>query len=253
MKNLPNVSHAAILTVLLAAVTFAEASDVSFNAADGFALKGTFYSSGKVGPGILMLHQCSADRQLYNQLGTMLSAAGYNVLSFDYRGFGSSKAGEYTNYDSQRQKITEKMPGDVDAGLNFLNSQPNVNKTVTGVVAGSCSVNQAIKAGQRHPEIKTFVLLSGGNSVDANGEAYIRNSPRIPFFGAASEEDTEAAASIRKLVGLSANKDSQLSMFKDAGHAASMFEKQPDLQADIVIWFRSNLPVGGYGLTPQLR
>ena len=35
---------------------------------------------------------------------------------------------------------------------------------------------------------------------------------------------------------------------KGVGHAASMFEKQPDLQADIVIWFRTNLPIGGYGL-----
>jgi dienelactone hydrolase len=229
----------------------AQVKEVTFNAADGFALKGAFYSAGKVGPGILLLHQCSADRQLYNDLGTMLSAAGYNALSFDYRGFGASKAGEYTDYASQRQKITDKLPDDVEAAFNYLSSQANVNKTAIGVVAGSCSVNQAIKAGQRHPEIRTFVLLSGGNSVDAQGENFIRNSSKIPFFGAASEEDTEAAASIKKLIGLSTNRDSQLTMFKNAGHAASMFEKQPDLQADIVIWFRSNLPVGGYGLSPS--
>ncbi len=244
MKNL---WAASILAVLFAGVSFAEKKEITFTATDGFALKGTLFSAQKAGPSILMLHQCSADRRLYDDLGMMLSTAGYHVLSFDYRGFGASKGGEYTDYASQRQKITEKMPGDVDGALKFLSSLPNVNTTAVGVVAGSCSVNQAIKAGQRHPAIRTLVLLSGGNSVDAQGEAYIKNSPRIPIFGAASEEDTEAAASIRKLVGLSTNKDSQLTMLKDAGHAASMFEKQPDLQADIVIWFRSNLPVGGYG------
>jgi dienelactone hydrolase len=242
-----NGMMAAILAVFTAAVSFGESKEVTFNAADGFALKGTLYSSGKAGPGILMLHQCSADRQLYNDLGNMLNAAGYTVLSFDYRGFGASKAGEYTSYEAQRQKITEKMPVDVDGGLRFLATQPNVVASTIGVVAGSCSVNQAIKAGQRHPQIKTFVLLSGGNSVDVNGEAFIKNSPRIPFFGAASEEDTEAAASIKKLVGLSTNGDSRVAMLKGAGHAASMFEKEPELQADIVIWFRSNLPLGGYG------
>jgi hypothetical protein len=42
-------------------------------------------------------------------------------------------------------------------------------------------------------------------------------------------------------------------MFKDAGHAASMFAKQPDLEADIVIWFRKNLPVAGYGTPTSVR
>jgi hypothetical protein len=72
-------------------------------------------------------------------------------------------------------------------------------------------------------------------------------------MGAASEEDTSAAASIKKLVGLSTNRDSALSMFKGAGHAATMFEKEPDLQADIVIWFRTNLPVSGYAVLPSLK
>jgi hypothetical protein len=69
----------------------------------------------------------------------------------------------------------------------------------------------------------------------------------------ASEEDTEAAAAVKKIASLSTNRSSQLQIFKEAGHAASMFEKQPDLQADIVIWFRSNLAIGGYGLPPTIK
>jgi hypothetical protein len=41
-----------IVTVLFAAETLAEKKEVSFTAADGFALKGTFYSE-KAGPGVL--------------------------------------------------------------------------------------------------------------------------------------------------------------------------------------------------------
>jgi hypothetical protein len=72
-------------------------------------------------------------------------------------------------------------------------------------------------------------------------------------FSAASEEDTDAAAAIRKIVGLSTHPDSRTEIFKDAGHAASMFAKQQDLEPDIVIWFRANLPVAGYGLPPAIR
>jgi dienelactone hydrolase len=242
---------APVVILLFAATSAAETKEVSFNAADGFALKGTFYSSERGGPAVLLLHQCNADRQIYDQLATMLNRAGYNVLALDFRGFGGSKAGEYTDFTAQRQKIMERMPGDVDAALNFLTSQSNVNPRALGVVGGSCGVNQAVQAGRRHPEIRTLVLLSGGT--DAEGEAYIKNSPKLPILGVASEEDTNAAAATKKTVGLSTSPYSRVEMFKDAGHAASMFAKQPDLEADIVIWFRSNLPVGGYGLPPAIK
>src|SRR3989475_8303606 len=236
-----------IILLGFATTLVAEKKEVTITAGDGSALKGTSYSAGKIGPGILLLHQCNADRQIYDTLGNMLSAAGYNALTVDFRGFGGSKNAQYPDLASAR----DKMPGDVDAAFKFLTTQDSVNKTVLGVIGGSCGVNQAIQAARRHPEIKTLVLLSGGS--DADGETFIKSSAKMPIFGAASEEDSGAAASIKKIVGLSPNKDSQLTMLKGAGHAASMFEKEPDLQADIVIWFRTNLPVSGYAVLPSLK
>jgi len=241
----------AIVVLLSTAVARAEQRQVSVPASDGFALQGTFHAADKGGPGILLLHQCNADRRIYDQLATMLNVAGYNVLALDFRGFGGSRAGEFTDFAAERQRIIERMPGDVDAALAFLTSQPTVNNRALGVVGGSCGVNQAVQASRRHPSIRTLVLLSGGT--DAAGEAHIKGSPTLPILGAASEEDTNAAASIRKIVGLSTHADSRVEMFKDAGHAASMFARQLDLEADIVIWFRQNLPVAGYGLPPAIR
>ena len=166
-------------------------------------------------------------------------------------GIGGSRAGAFTDFAAARATVIERMPGDVDAALKFLTAQATVNGRALGVVGGSCGVNQAVHASRRHPEIRTIVLLSGGT--DAEGEAHIKSSSSLPVFGAASAEDTDAAASIKKIVGLSASSYSQLAMFEDAGHAASMFARQPDLEADIVIWFRSNLPVAGYGLPPAIR
>jgi pimeloyl-ACP methyl ester carboxylesterase len=229
------------LIVLLAQTSFAQKKDVSFNAADGFSLRGSFYIAKNPGPGVLLLHQCNADRQVYDQLGTMLSTAGYNVLAFDFRGFGGSIG----------QKTPAKMTTDVDAALSFLTSQNTVNSRALGIVAGDCAVNEAIHAAQRLAEIRTLVVLSGGT--DSEGEAFIKAASRVPIFGAASEEDTDAVAATKKLVGLSSHRDSRIELLKDAGHGASMFAKQPDLEADIVIWFRSNLPVGGYGLPPAIK
>jgi dienelactone hydrolase len=248
MKPLPLVSS---VLLLFAAAAHAEQRQVSVTTSDGFALQGSYSAAEKGGPGVLLLHQCNADRRIYDQLATMLNVAGYNVLTIDWRGFGGSRSGAFTDFRAQRQKIQELMPGDVDAALTFLSAQPTVIARALGVVGGSCGVNQAVQASRRHPEIRTMVLLSG--SVDADSEAHIRSSPALPILGAASAEDTDAAAAITKIVGLSKHPDSRLEMFKDAGHAASMFAKQPDLEADIVIWFRANLPVAGYGLPPAIR
>ena len=240
-----------IVVLLCVTTSVAASTEVSFKAADGFALTGTFYPVEKVGPAILLLHQCNADRRIYEQLATMLNGAGYNVLAFDFRGFGGSRAGADTELAPNRQSIVERLPGDVDAALSFLTSQSTVNKRALGVVGGNCGVNQAVHAARRHPEIRTLVVLSGGT--DADGEAYVKDSPRIPILGVASEEDTTAAAATKTLVGLSMNRESRVEMLRDAGHAASMFSRQPELQADIVIWFRSNLPPGGYGLPPAIK
>jgi len=239
-----------ILVAFFAIGARAEKQDVSFNAADGFTLKGTFYAADKPGPGLLLLHQCDGNRLLYDHLATMLNTAGYNVLTFDFRGLGGSRAGGYTDFTAQRQKIMDQMPSDVDTALSFLTSQSSVNPRALGIVAADCAVNQAVHAGRRHPEIRTMVLLSGGT--DAEGEAYIKNSPKVPILAVASDEDS-AAAETKKLVALSTNSDSQLETFTNAGHAAAIFAKQPDLEPDIVIWFISNLPLGGYGLPPAIK
>ena len=70
MKQLWFVS---IIILFFAQASLAEKKEVSFNAADGFSLKGTLYTAGKPGPGVLLLHQCNADRQIYDNLATMFS------------------------------------------------------------------------------------------------------------------------------------------------------------------------------------
>jgi dienelactone hydrolase len=241
----------ALLILVFVTNARAEKQDVTFRAADGFTLKGTFYSAERPAPGVLLLPQCDGDRHIYDQLATMLNTARYNVLTFDFRGFGASQTGEFRDSAAQRQKIMDQMPSDVDAALSFLTSQSVVNPRALGIVAVNCAVNQAVHAARRHPEIRTLVLLSGGT--DAEGDAFIKDSPKVPILGVASEEDSAAAAATKKLVALSTNTDSHLEMFTNAGHAASIFAKQPDLEPDIVIWFISNLPLAGYGLPPAIK
>jgi len=239
------------IVVFLAAESRAEKKAVSFNVPDGFTLKGSFYTTGKAGPGVLLLHQCNADHQGYDGLGALLSTAGYNVLAFDFRGLGQSKGGEFKNFSDQNRKLLDLMPADVDAALKFLTSQNGVNSNALGIVGADCGVNQAVHAAERNPTVRTLVLISGGT--DAAGETFIKNAAKIPILGVASEEDKQAAAAVKKAIDSSMNTYSKLQMLKNAGHAAAIFQKEPELEADLVIWFRTNLAIGGYGLPPTIK
>jgi alpha-beta hydrolase superfamily lysophospholipase len=137
-------SVTAAVFLVFAATLSAERQDVTITADDGFPLKATWQSSGKSGPGVLLLHQCNADRWIYDNLVAMLSAAGYNVVALDFRGFGESKNAQYKDLASSR----EKMPGDVDAALKFVG------------VASECGISRGRDPNLALEFIKTYAAAA---------------------------------------------------------------------------------------------
>ena len=84
-------------TLLIAALTCAvglsaevHKKDVDIKAPDGANLKGTYFSAGRPGPAMLLLHQCNMDRHAWDGLAEDLAGNGFNVLTIDFRGFGES-------------------------------------------------------------------------------------------------------------------------------------------------------------------
>ena len=63
---------------------------VDLTAADGVKLKATYFAAAKAGPGVLLLHQCNQQRKNWDDLASQIAAAGINVLTLDYRGYGES-------------------------------------------------------------------------------------------------------------------------------------------------------------------
>lgn len=64
--------------------------NVDIKSADGLVLKGTYYSPGKAGPGIVLFHQCDGTRHVWDPFAIALAEAGLHVLTFDQRGYGES-------------------------------------------------------------------------------------------------------------------------------------------------------------------
>jgi dienelactone hydrolase len=208
--------------------------DLDLKAQDGTTLKASYFSPGRPGPAVLLLHQCNMDRHAWDGLAQDLVTAGFHVLTLDFRGFGES-GGDHANRAAER----EKWSGDVDTAYAYLMEQKGVEKTRIAAGGASCGVAQASDLATRHREIKTLMLLSGGASDAA--KAYLAASPTVAVFGAASEGDTNAAKGIKDAVDASKDPQSKLKLYAGTEHGVPMFAKNPELEPMIVNWLKGEV------------
>jgi dienelactone hydrolase len=213
---------------------------VDLLATDGVILKGTYFSAGKEGPGVLLLHQCNMQRHAWDGLAAQMAASGINVMTFDFRGFGES--GGVSAYKLSTPQEANEMQSttwhdDVDVALKYLESQPGVNREMIGVGGASCGVNQAVHLAMRHSEVKSLVLLSDGT--DREGRKFLRNASDLPVFGAAADDDEDfgVVSWMKWIVSLSPDANSKMVRYENGGHGAVMFAAHKELPQQIADWF----------------
>ena len=214
---------------------------VDLQAKDGTALKVTYFSAGKPGPGVLLLHQCNQSRKNWNGLAKLLAAAGINVLTLDYRGFGESGGTPFMDLpaDQPAKIVEEKWPGDIDVALGYLLVQPGVTREVIGAGGASCGVNQAIQLARRHPEVKSLVLLSG--DTNRAGRDFLRQSQKLPILFSGADDDPPSLEMVEWLYGLSTNPGSKFLHYSSGGHGTQMFVAHQELPETIVNWYVQTL------------
>jgi len=238
------IAIAIVATLTFAAGLSAEVQkkDVDIKAPDGVNLKATYFSAGRPGPAMLLLHQCNMDRHAWDGLAADLAGNGFNVLTVDYRGFGESGGSKSTDPDT-RAANRQKWPSDVDAAYAYLTNQKGVDQSRVAVGGASCGVTQSSDLATRHHEIRALLLLSGMASDAA--KAYIASNPSLPVFGAASEGDTGAAKGIQEAVSASKDTKSVIKIYAGTEHGVPMFAKNPELEPMIVQWLKAQLPPAG--------
>ena len=216
---------------------------VDLTAADGTALKATFFAAAKPGPGVIMLHQCNRQRKVWDDLAASLSASGINVLTLDFRGFGDSGGTPLDKLTPEKagRDMADVWPGDVDLAVRYLESQPGVNHDFIGAGGASCGVDQAVKLAARHAEVKSLVLLSEGT--DREGREFLRKSPKLPLFMAAADDDPDlGVVDIMQWLGdLSPDPANKLVHYTTGGHGVEMFAAHKELPGMIVDWFHATL------------
>jgi len=232
--------------LLLANIAYSQAravKDVDITAPDGTKLRATFFGAAKPGPGVLLLHMCNTVRKSWEPVAKKLSENGINALTIDNRGFGESGGPRFEGASQDVLKgLHDKWPGDFDAAYEFLVSQPGVDKTRIAAGGGSCGVDNAVKLAQRHPDLKSLVLLAG--STDLEGINYVAQHPELPMFAAAAADDEYNPATIRLMQwfsDLSRNPRTKFSGFTDGRHGTEIFGPHPELVDQIVAFLVDTL------------
>jgi dienelactone hydrolase len=215
---------------------------VDLTAGDGAKLKATYYAAGKPGPGVLLLHQCNRDRKVWDGLAQQLSAAGINVLTLDYRGFGESAGIPHDKATPEElNEEQQKWPRDIDVAYEYLVSQPGVARDAIGVGGASCGVNNSLQTAIRHPEVRSLVLLSG--NTDFGGRQFLRRDNVIPVFLAYADDDEfkPTGVEIQWLYDITADPDKKLVSYPIGGHGADIFRVHPELMTAITDWYVTTL------------
>lgn len=236
--------YAIAAALALAASLSAEVQkkDVDIKAPDGINLKGTYFSAGRSGPAMLLLHQCNMDRHAWDGLAEDLASNGFHVLTVDFRSFGESGGSKSTDPD-ERAANRKKWPADVDAAYDYLIKQNGVDRSRIAVGGASCGVTQSSDLATRHHEVRALMILSGQAS-DAAKE-YIASDTSLAVFGAASAGDTGAAKGIREALAESKNPKSVLKIYEGTEHGVPMFAKNAELEPMIVTWLKAQLASTG--------
>lgn len=211
---------------------------IDLTSSDGTVLKATYFSAGKPGPGVLLLHQCDQQRKVWAPLGEALAAAGINTLTFDYRGYGESGGPpnkEWADADWRRM-TTEVWPKDFDVAYEYLLGQPGVDRARIGAGGASCGVDNSVQVARRHPEIKALMLLSGETNRD--GRLFLQ-SKKMPIFTAAADDDQYRQYDdlMTWFVTVSENPASRYQRYATGRHGAEMFPVHPELPGMVAQWF----------------
>ena len=230
---------AALLAIVMVAPATAQSTDIDLKASDGVTLKATYTSPGRPGPAMLLIHQCNMDRKSWTGITAELVSAGIHVLTLDLRGFGDS-GGE--GMSGGFPTLLQKSAGDSDMAFEYLATQSGVDRSRMGVGGASCGgmINADLAA--RKTEVKALMLLSSPPS-----EAAVKNmadTPGLAIFGAATEDDPVTrgvADALRGAVAGSKHPHSTAKIYEGTEHGLPMFEKNPDLEPQLLEWLKNEL------------
>ncbi len=235
--------------VLLLCTTNILAEMMTIKTVDKFHLVADYTAANvKSTRGVLMLHQCNADRTMYKGLAENLAKNGIHSLALDYRGYGESVNDKYSlkkiresakdekDYWAKVDLLVKKFwQSDIKTAYKVL-----VEKTGSSdisFIGASCGGTQSIQLAKKHKP-KSFIFFSAGMTDKTISDFESLNE--IPALIIASVGDKYTFKSSNTLFLGAKNSNSRMISYKGKGHGKPLFEHDENLENTMVEWFKGN-------------
>jgi len=236
-----------IIFLLCTAGVFAE--KLTINTADKFNLVADYTTANiKSTKGVLMLHQCNADRTMYKGLAAKLAKNGIHSLALDYRGYGESVNGKYSlkkikesatdekDYWTKVDLIVEKFwKSDIQTAYKLLAEKTGSDDI--SFIGASCGGTQSILLAKKHKP-RSFIFFSAGMSEKTISE--FQEFSDIPALVIASVGDKYTFKSSNEIFLGAKNTNSRFISYKGKGHGKPLFQHDKNLENTMVEWFKGN-------------
>ena len=225
------------------------AESISIKAKDGFSLSAEYLKPKTVSKrGVLMLHQCNADKSMYSALAEKAAAKGLHTLALDFRGYGRSvdetysmdkmeaKAGNRDELVAMVRKMrADHWPSDVELAYQTLVDK--VGSQNIAFIGASCGGGQAMILAEKQPPTSLSFFSSGMGEKGIERFVKLSDIPAL-FIAAQGYEFTYRSAKVA--FEKAKNPQSRLISYKGNGHGHPLFKQDNNLENIMIDWFQLN-------------
>lgn len=198
--------------------------EVQFQTEDGWTIHGTYtipksYHQGENLPAALLIHASMHSQTVWvGYPGWAKIQESVATLRIDIRGRGKSR-GAIPWVDSSREQKA-RVVLDVQAALNFLCSQEEVDPRRIGVVAEEFSASPAVIGALEDPRVRVMILLSG--ILNEKAMDFIAANSTKPILYVVSKEDRKSFDDMTTAYNLTQSAGSDIWIHDGLGVGATM-------------------------------
>jgi len=236
-------------TVSRAAAVSQNTRVVRLTTADDVGVIATYYPVERDhAPGVVLLHDLNKDRSEWNDFASLLQRNGLAAFAIDFRGHGEStrkltaagpvelKIKDFTGRDLQDMLL------DVEAAVDWLQTQPEIDKTRIVIIGAGLGANLALRYAAINEDLAGVAALSPAvNNHGIRTDDVIRQTGSMPVHIFVSTGDTFAFESSKRLIEI--RKESgvgvpnrELTTCTGDLYGVSMFKGVKDLSQVVLTW-----------------
>jgi len=205
---------------------------VNLKTSDNINIAGDYYpTKEKNAPAIILLHMMPATKESWKDFAEKLNNTSFQCLAIDLRGHGESEGNR--NYQASIK--------DVEAAADFFVSNGVLLENIF-LCGASIGANLALQFQSEHLEIKASVLLSPGldyQGMQTEPAAEKITENQAVFLAAGGESDEYSTETAKILFNMLKSKNKKLKVLENAGHGTDIFDSNPSLANEIILWIQS--------------